>query len=144
MIMDCHPKCLNGNDYEWEDTSPFRKPQATSHETTLGKQPHALVVLAANSMRFHIGKLGVADGPLAFEAARAEIMSLQYADEMTRLVRMHCWRFCYQPTCINYGPVVNEWSAWERSEETERELITVEKKKLRAIQKAIEARKQIH
>ena len=144
--MDCHSKCLKGADYKWEDTSVFRKPQATSHKTLLGDHIHTFGVLAASSIRLHIGKLGVTDGPLAFEEARAEIMSLQYADELARLVRVYLWQFNHQINSIFYGPVVGsrERNEWEASEETERALITDQRSRLEAMQGAIIERNQIH
>ena len=136
MLMDCHPTCLKG-DYEWEDLNLYLKPHMTGHRTSKGFQPHALTILAANSLRLHIGKLGVSDGEIAFERARNEIMSLENTDEVAKVVRVHLWRFFPVMNSIFFGPMVSEWSQWERSEATERGIISKEKARLRCARDAM-------
>lgn len=79
--LDCHQVCLKGREWpEKNDTDPIKAPTATSHLTSLNgelnkqQQPHALSILAANSYRCHIGKLGIQKGEGFLELAKNEVV----------------------------------------------------------------------
>jgi len=128
--------CLKGGN-EGADTNPYLLPHPTAHKTDRGLQPHALSIIAANSLRLHIGRLGISNGPRALERAKNEIISLNYPQSIALSVRIQCWNFVQNHRSSFYGPIVSNFRQWEKSEKDEHRIILDIRAGLIAQQKAV-------
>lgn len=132
MRMDCHDTCLRGS-YQWPETNQFLLPSPTSHRTfSRGYQPHALSILAVNSLRLRVGQTGIAKGPLALQEIKEVIITLPVRFALA--VRIQSWHFVVNPNSRFYGPIVSDFRQWERSETEELRIIKAEKARIEALE----------
>jgi len=135
MRMDCHDRCLK-EEYEWPGSSPFLKPRATAHVTAVGFQPHALSILAANTYRFNVGKLGMVRGPTFLEEVKNVVLDSCPA-VIALAIRIQSWEFVTDRNALYYGPIANNFQQYEKFEQEEYKIILAEKAR-RSAQKALE------
>lgn len=122
MRDNCHDVCLKRS-YFWPE------PSVTSHPSPAGrgKKPHALLILAANAYRYHIGVLGIQNGPVVLATAQREMLDMP--DSVQLAVRIQSWLFETDRSSPHYGPWPHEFLRSDNSEAEE--LVAIDAAKIK-------------